>query len=83
MKNVWQLQEAKNQFSLVVDNALTKGPQTVTRHGEPTVMVVSIAEFKRARKPKKSLAQMLLDSPLRGLDLDLERQKDFPREVDL
>ena len=49
MKNVWQLQEAKNQFSLVVDNALTQGPQTVTRHGEPTVMVVSMAEFKKAR----------------------------------
>ena len=49
MKNVWQLQEAKNQFSLVVDNALTKGPQTVTRHGEPTVMVISVAEFKRTK----------------------------------
>jgi len=83
MKNVWQLQEAKNQFSLVVDNALTKGPQTVTRHGEPTVMVISVAEFMRTRKPEKTLVQMLLDSPLRGLDLDLERQKDFPREVDL
>ena len=82
MKNVWQLQEAKNQFSLVVDNALTQGPQTVTRHGEPTVMVVSMAEFKKAR-PKKSLVQMLLRSPLRGLDVDFERQKDFPREVEL
>ena len=82
MKNVWQLQEAKNQFSLVVDNALAQGPQTVTRHGEPTVMVVSMAEFKKAR-PKKSLVQMLLGSPLRGLDVDFERQKDFPREVEL
>lgn len=82
MKNVWQLQEAKNQFSLVVDNALTQGPQTVTRHGEPTVMVVSMAEFKKT-KPKKSLVQMLLGSPLRGLDVDFERQKDFPREIEL
>ena len=82
MKNVWQLQEAKNKFSLVVDNALAQGPQTVTRHGEPTVMVVWMAEFKKAR-PKKSLVQMLLGSPLRGLDVDFERQKDFPREVEL
>lgn len=83
MKNIWQLQEAKNQFSRVVDNALTKGPQTVTRHGEPTVMVISVAEYQRARRPKKSLVRMLLDSPLRGLELDFERQQDFPREVDL
>jgi serine/threonine protein kinase len=25
MRNVWQLQEAKNRFSLVVDNALSQG----------------------------------------------------------
>ena len=35
------------------------------------------------RKPKKNLAQFLLESPLRGSGLRLDRQRDFPRPVDL
>ena len=81
MKNVWQLQEAKNQFSLVVDNALTKGPQTVTRHGEPTVMVVSIAEFKRTKPRKKSILDLF--EPIRGLELDVTRDRSLPRDLKL
>ncbi len=81
MKNVWQLQEAKNQFSLVVDNALTQGPQTVTRHGEPTVVVVSMAEFKKARRRKKSILELF--EPIRGLELDLTRDRSLPRDVEL
>jgi hypothetical protein len=33
--------------------------------------------------PKKNLAQFLLESPLRGSGLTVERQKDYPRPVDL
>ena len=81
MKNVWQLQEAKNQFSLVVDNALTQGPQTVTRHGEPTVMVVSMAEFKKTKRKKKSILELF--EPIRGLELDVTRDRGLPRDVEL
>ena len=35
---IWQLQEAKNRFSEVVNKALEEGPQTVTRHGEEIVV---------------------------------------------
>ena len=31
----WQLQDAKNRFSAVVDAALTGHPQRVTRRGKP------------------------------------------------
>ena len=81
MKNVWQLQEAKNQFSLVVDNALTKGPQTVTRHGEPTVVVISVAEFEKVQPRKKSILDLF--EPVRGLDLDVTRDRSLPRDVEL
>ena len=81
MKNIWQLQEAKNQFSLVVDNALTQGPQTVTRHGEPTVMVVSMAEFKKTKRRKKSILELF--DPIRGLELDVTRDRSLPRDVEL
>jgi prevent-host-death family protein len=44
MNAPWQLQEAKNRFSEVVDEALHKGPQTVTRHGQEVVVIISAAE---------------------------------------
>jgi antitoxin (DNA-binding transcriptional repressor) of toxin-antitoxin stability system len=33
----WQLQQAKAKFSELVQKAIGEGPQTVTRHGKPTV----------------------------------------------
>jgi hypothetical protein len=35
------------------------------------------------RAPKKNLAQFLIESPLPGSGLKLERQKDYPRPIDL
>jgi antitoxin Phd len=42
MSDVWQVQEAKNRFSEVIDKALKDGPQVVTRHGRPVVQVVAL-----------------------------------------
>lgn len=44
MSAVWQVQEAKNHFSEVIERALTEGPQTVTRHGKPVVQVVALGQ---------------------------------------
>ncbi len=35
------------------------------------------------RKPLKNLADFLLESPFAGSDLDLEREEDYGRSVDL
>ena len=50
-KAQWQLQEAKNRFSEVVEEALARGPQTVTRHGREVVVIVSAEEYRRMRQP--------------------------------
>lgn len=42
MSATWQVQEAKNHFSEMIDRALREGPQTVTRHGKPVVRVVAV-----------------------------------------
>lgn len=39
---LWQLQEAKNRLSEVIQAAERSGPQTITRHGQPVVLVVPI-----------------------------------------
>jgi antitoxin Phd len=41
IENHWQLQEAKNKFSNLVETAQRKGPQIVTKHGKEAVVVVT------------------------------------------
>lgn len=54
---VWQLQEAKNRFSEVVNKALSEGAQTVTRHGEEIVVVLSKAEYDQLRNNYSSISR--------------------------
>jgi prevent-host-death family protein len=80
---IWQLQEAKNRFSELVNRAIEEGPQTVTRHGEEIVVVLSKAEYNRLLKSQTSLLEFFRQSPLVGIELDLERDPSLPRAVDL
>ena len=50
MSAIWQVQEAKNHFSEVIERALREGPQTVTRHGKPVVRVVAVGGEEAPRK---------------------------------
>ena len=78
----WQLQEAKQKFSQVVQRALDEGPQVVTRHGESVVVVVSIEEYRRLTGGRSDFADFLRSAP--DFDqLDLERRPDRPRDVEL
>ena len=46
----WRLQDAKSQFSALVDNALRGVPQHVTRRGQPAVVVVSEHDFEALQR---------------------------------
>ena len=83
MSRTWQLQEAKDQFSTVVDRALTDGIQFVTRHGKPAVVVVSVEEFRKLRPPRQPISRFLARSPLHDLGGAPRRQRDLPRKVPL
>jgi len=74
MDRVWQLREAKNRFSEVVDLALREGPQEISRHGKKAVVVVSCEEFKHMKRASESLVEFLRKSPLRGLEMDRSRR---------
>jgi prevent-host-death family protein len=73
---------ATARLSEVVDRAQTR-PQTITRNGKPSAVIVSAEERARKTVRKGTLAEFLLASPLRGADLGLERQRDTPRDVTL
>ncbi len=83
MNAQWQLQEAKNRFSEVVDEALTHGPQTVTRHGREVVVIVSAKEYRRLKHPKGSLLKCLQVPAEYTVELDISRSRELPREIDL
>ena len=77
----WQMQEAKQKLSEVVDRAVEDGPQTITRHGVDVVVVVAIDEYRRLTDSKPSFAEYLLSGPSFD-DLDLERSKELPRDIE-
>ena len=79
----WTVADAKARLSEVIDKAHREGPQTITKNGRTTAVVVAIEEWERKTARNGSLAEFLLASPLRGADLDVERSKDGAREIEL
>ena len=85
-KGPWQLQTAKAQFSEVFRRARTEGPQWVTRQNKEAVVILPAEDFERlaarSRQPKR-LSEFFARSPLAEAKLDLKREEDYGREVDL
>lgn len=76
----WNLADAKNRFSEVVNLALTKGPQLVRRRKDE-VVVLSAQEFRHLKGQEETFKQYLLSGPtLEGLEL--KRDSSADREVD-
>lgn len=75
MTRVWQLQEAKNKFSEVVEEAVKHGPQLVTKHGVEAVIVLSYEAYQKLVLNQQKLSTFFHDSPLADVadDLDLSR----------
>ncbi|RWX47383.1 prevent-host-death family protein [Candidatus Electrothrix aarhusensis] len=83
-RTTWALQDAKNKFSQVVNEALTHGPQYVMRRGVNTVVVLSVRDYEKLTSQKPSFTDFLLSAPKIDNDADpFERQHEYPRELDL
>lgn len=79
----WSVADAKARLSEVIDRAVREGPQTITRNGRKTAVVVSAEEWERKAQREGTLADFFAASPLRGSGLVIERVSDGPREVEL
>lgn len=79
----WQLHHAKARLSEVVKKAALEGPQHITLHGEPAAVVLSEADYRRLKRRPKRFMDFIHDSPLKGADLDLTRDRSPPREIRL
>jgi prevent-host-death family protein len=80
----WKLEDAKARFSELVRRANSEGPQTVTVRGKEAAVVLSAEEFAALQPPpadRVPWADFIAGLDLEGLDLS--REPDFGREVDL
>lgn len=86
LQTAWQLQTAKARFSEVFRRARSEGPQYVTKAGKEAVVIVRVEQYDqlvtRNRQPK-SLVEFFRKSPLYGVNLDLKRESDTGRDIEL
>jgi antitoxin Phd len=82
--HAWQVQTAKARFSELFRLTRTEGPQLITRQGKEGVIMLPVEQFeqltRRVSQPK-SLVQFFQESPLVGLELNLQRDRDSGRDL--
>lgn len=76
---VWQLSEAKNKLSEVLNRVSSEGPQHISRRDERFV-VISLDEYRALKGEKETFKDWLLSLPDLS-ELDLERDKSPMRDV--
>jgi prevent-host-death family protein len=81
--HTWTVAEAKAKFSEVIDKAQSDGPQTITRNGRTTAVIVAAEEWEKKTKRKGTLADFLAASPLRGSGVRIKRLRGGIRKVEL
>jgi prevent-host-death family protein len=79
---VWQVQEAKTRLSELIEEAHTKGPQIITRHGSERAVILSMDAYRALTACKPDLRAYLLGGP-KVDDFEIERDRDTGREIGL
>ncbi|MDH4450953.1 MAG: type II toxin-antitoxin system prevent-host-death family antitoxin [Rhodoferax sp.] len=82
MEATWQVQEAKNRFSEMIERAQSEGPQIITRHGRVVAKVVAADVGQgdaHGATAADGFASYLLTAPrVEGLQLPLRRSRKSP-----
>jgi antitoxin Phd len=73
MDTTWQIQEAKSRLSEVIERALKKGPQLITRRGEKTVVVLAYSEYEKLRKSRGKLSDFFRATPLANVTFSRDK----------
>ncbi len=79
---LWKTQDAKAEFARLVREA-AKQDQVITNRDEEVVVVMSKKRYDKLMKKPTSLLEFFKRSPLQEVDLDIERNRDLPRDIDL
>jgi hypothetical protein len=77
----WTLETAQQNLDVLIDRALTDGPQRVQVGGD-AVVVLTEESYERLKAPRRSLKDLILNGPdLSGIDFT--RDPSPTRDVDL
>jgi len=87
-KSQWRLQDAKTQFSQVVEAALQGEPQHVTRRGRAAVVVLSEANYRALRQGARAgapgfVAHLLAIPKAKGGESHTEPSRIALRDVEI
>ncbi len=80
--NKWQLHEAKNKLSNIIDIAMHGTPQCITKRGEEAVVIMGIKDYQKLKNKKLDFSQFLL-SGTKYDQLEIERVIGKVREIEL
>ena len=85
MNHIWPLQEAQTQLSKLIETAEKHGIQFITCQNQTKVVVLSIQDYQNLlpKGDRLNLVEFFQQSPLYGVPLDLERDQDTGRDIDL
>lgn len=76
MSKKWPVQDAKARFSELLDTAIAKGPQIVTKRGIETAVLLPVDQWRRLeRMTKPDLKELLLTPEARTEDLTPPRRR--------
>ena len=71
----WPVQDAKARFSELLEDAVTEGPQVVTKRGVETAVLLPIEQWRRLeRMARPDLKDLLLASEARTGELTPPRR---------
>jgi prevent-host-death family protein len=79
----YSVKDAKYNLSEIIRLAESGRPQIIKRHQTEVAVVVSIGDWQRSKGKRQRLVDILRNSPLIGIDLDLSRSDDRLRDIDL
>jgi prevent-host-death family protein len=79
----WKLEDAKARFSELVRRAQSEGPQRVTVRGRDAVVVISAEELERLLPEERRLPFVEFMESLYTEGLDLDRELDYGRDVEV
>jgi len=80
---IWTVAQAKAKLSELIEHARAHGPQTITRNGRRTAIVIDAEEWERRTRRRGTLADFFKGSPLRGSGLRVRRSRDRLRPTEL
>ncbi len=83
IQNLWKLEDAKAKFSEVVRRAKAAGPQRVTVRGREEAVVLSASDYQRLVPPAERKPLVAFLESLTLAELDLTREDDRGRDIDL